>query len=190
MFLIPQDNIKNQSDLTIYNEMMQQHFRSRRTPEEMLKAFYVAQGDQMMSGEIKQHVTILNQADANFDTYSKSLETQRWSGIMKKMQNLHPVWYADYTDNEGRVMAKTAYNQLVKIFASPGAPNTDQAKQVKALISDYNKHQSIMSQYTMLNIQGAASNSETQNWENYLLRLKESDPRLSSVISTVFMKLG
>ena len=190
MFLIPQDNIKNQSDLTIYNEMMQQHFRSRRTPEEMLKAFYVAQGDQMMSGEIKQHVTILNQADANFDTYSKSLETQRWSGIMKKMQNLYPVWYADYTDNEGRVMAKTAYNQLVKIFASPGAPNTDQAKQVKALISDYNKHQSIMSQYTMLNIQGAASNAETQNWENYLLRLKESDPRLSSVISTVFMKLG
>jgi hypothetical protein len=190
MFLIPQDNVNNQSDLTIYNELLQQHLRTRRTPEEMLKAFYVAQGDQMMSGEIKQHVAAINQADANYDTYSKNLETQRWSGVMKKMQNLYPVWYADYTDNEGRVMAKTAYNQLLKIFASPDAPNTDQAKQVKALLSDYNKHQSVMSQYNMLNIQGIASTAETQNWENYLLRLKESDPRLSSVISTVFMKLG
>jgi len=111
---------------------------------------------------------------------------------MKKMQNLYPVWYADYTSNEGRVTARNAFNQLQKIFA-PGsnlAPDTEQARSVKALISDYNKHQSIMSQYTMLNIQGGPSTIETQNWENYLLRLKESDPRLSSVISSVFMKLG
>ena len=190
MFLLPQDNIKNESDLTIYNELMKMHLRSRRTPEEMLKAFYVAQGDQLMGGEIKQHVAAVAQAEANFDTYAKSIETQRWSGVMKKMQNLYPVWYADYTSNEGRVMATTAFNQLQKIFASNLAPDTEQARQVKALINDYNKHQSIMSQYTMLNIQGPASTMEKQNWEDYLLRLKESDPRLSSVISSVFMKLG
>jgi hypothetical protein len=190
MFLLPQDNIKNESDLTIYNDLMKQHLRSRRTPEEMLKAFYVAQGDQLMAGEIKQHVAVLNQAEANYDTYSKSVETQRWSGVMKKMENLYPVWYADYTSNEGRVTAKNAFNQLTKIFAANLAPDTEQSRSVKALISDYNKHQSIMSQYTMLNIQGGPSTMEKQNWENYLLRLKENDPRLSSVISSVFMKLG
>ena len=190
MFLLPQDNIKNESDLTIYNDLMKAHLRTRRTPEDMLKAFYVAQGDQLMSGEIKQHVAVLNQAEANYDTYSKSVETQRWSGVMKKMANLYPVWYADYTSNEGRVTAKNAFNQLTKIFASNLAPDTEQSRSVKALISDYNKHQSIMSQYTMLNIQGGPSTIETQNWENYLLRLKESDPRLSSVINSVFMKLG
>lgn len=190
MFLLPQDNIKNESDLTIYNDLMKQHFRSARTPEEMLKAFYVAQGDQMMSGEIKQHVAALNQADANYDTYSKNVETQRWSSVMKKMENIYPVWYADYTSNEGRVMARTAFNQLQKIFASGLAPDTEQSRQVKGLISDYNKHQSVMSQYTMLNIQGPVSTMEKQNWEDYLLRLKESDPRLSSVINSIFMKLG
>lgn len=190
MFLLPQDNVKNESDLSIYNELMSQHLRSRRTPEEMLKAFYVAQGDQMMAGEIKQHVAILNQAEANYDTYSKNIENDRWSAIMKKMANLHPIWYADYTNNEGRVMAQTAFNQLTKIFASNLAPDNEQSRLVKALIGDYNKHKAIMSQYTMLNVSGAPSTMETQNWENYLLRLKESDPRLSSVISTVFMKLG
>jgi len=103
---------------------------------------------------------------------------------------LYPVWYADYTSNEGRVMAKNAFNQLTKIFASNLAPDNEQSRSVKALIGDYNKHQSIMAQYTMLNIQGGPSTIETQNWENYLLRLKENDPRLSSIINSVFMKLG
>ena len=43
-FLIPQDNVKNQSDRTVYNELLGMHLRSQRTPEELLRQFYVAQG--------------------------------------------------------------------------------------------------------------------------------------------------
>ena len=111
-YLIPQDNATNESDRAVWSELMSMNLRSRRTPEESLKQFYIAQGDAMMSPLIKEHVQIINQAEANYDNYSKKVENDRWSQIMTKMKNLHPIWYADYTDNEGRVNAQTAYNQL------------------------------------------------------------------------------
>jgi hypothetical protein len=187
-FLIPQDNIKNESDRTVYNELMSMHLRSRYTPQELLKNFYVAQGDVMMSGQIKDHIAKLDQV--SFDPFLKSQETKRWSEVITKMKNLYPIWYADYTSGDKRIGAQTSYNQLVKIFSGDNPPQHDQAKLVQALVGDYQKHQATMSQYKMLNLQGNASQLETQNWEDYLLKLSETEPRLKSVIDGVFRKLG
>ena len=189
-YLIPQDNATNESDRAVWSELMSMNLRSRRTPEELLKQFYIAQGDAMMSPLIKEHVQIINQAEANYDNYSKKVENDRWSQIMTKMKNLHPIWYADYTDNEGRVNAQTAYNQLQLLFSRPDAPNHEQARLVKALMADYDVHQQRMMQYRALNIQGTLTKGEQDNWDNYLLRLAESEPRLNSVIYSVFRKLG
>lgn len=189
-YLIPQDNSKNESDRAVWAELMDMNLRSRRSPEQLLKQFYIAQGDAMMSPLIKEHVQIINQAEANYDSYSKKVENDRWSQIMAKMKNLHPIWYADYTDNEGRVNAQTAYNQLQLIFSRPDAPNHEQARLVKSLMADYNVHQQNMAQYRALNIQGTLTKIEQDNWDNYLLRLAESEPRLNSVIYSVFRKLG
>ena len=187
-FLIPQDNVKNESDRTIYNELMSMHLRSRYTPKELLKSFYVAQGDVIMSSQIKEHVAKMEQV--SFDPFLKSEETKRWSAVMAGMKNLHPIWYADYTSGESRINAQTSYNQLVKIFSGDNPPQHEQAKLIQGLIKDYQSHQSTMSQFKMLNLQGIASQQETQNWENYLLTLSEKDPRLKSVINGVFRKLG
>ena len=189
-WLIPQDNSKNESDRAVFAELMNMHLRSERTPTELLKQFYIAQGDAIMAPLIKEHVTILNQAQANYDTYTKQQETARWSAIMNKMKNLHPIWYADYTNPEGSKNAQTAYNQLQLIFSRPDAPTHEQAQMVKALMSDYQKHADIMAQYKSLNLQGPLNQAEKQNWENYLLRLSESEPRLKPVIDSVFRKLG
>ena len=187
-FLIPQDNIKNESDRTIYNELMSMHLRSRYTPKELLKSFYVAQGDVLMSGKIKDHVAKMEQV--SFDPFLKSEETKRWSTEMTRMKNLYPIWYADYTSGESRVNAQTSYNQLIKIFSGDNPPQHEQAKLVQGLIKDYQTHQSTMSQFKMLNLQGNASQQETQKWEDYLLTLSEKEPRLKSVINGVFRKLG
>ena len=187
-FLIPQDNVKNESDRTIYNELMSMHLRSRYTPQELLKSFYVAQGDVMMSGQIREHVARMEQV--SFDPFLKSQETKRWSEVMTKMKNLYPIWYSDYTSGERRTNAQTSYNQLIKIFSGENPPQHEQAKLVQALIKDYQAHQATMSQFKMLNLQGNASQQETQNWEDYLLTLSEKEPRLKSVIDGVFRKLG
>lgn len=190
-FLIPQDNAKNESDREVYNDLVGMHLRERRTPEELLKQFHIAAGDAVIAEDRKQHTEIITAAKANFDTYAQKEENDRWSAVMTKMKNLYPIWYKDYTNGEGKINANTAYNQLQKIFAdSKTEPKHEQAKMVKALMGDYQRHAAIMSEYNMLGIQGYATQDEVQNWQNYLMTLAENEPRLKSVINSVFMKLG
>jgi hypothetical protein len=190
-FLIPQDNAKNESDREVYNDLVSMHLREQRSPEELLRQFYIASGDAVISADRKLHTQIITAAKANFDTYAQQEENDRWSAVMTKMKNLYPIWYKDYTNGEGRINAQTAYNQLQKIFADPRTePKHEQAKMVKALMGDYQRHAGIMSEYNMLSIQGYATQDEVQNWQNYLMSLAENEPRLKPVINSVFMKLG
>lgn len=189
-YLIPQDNSKNQSDRSVYNELMTMHLRSQRTPEELLKQFYVAQGYAEMSPLIKQHVQALK--DAQGIPAATKLENDNWTAVMTKMKNLYPIWYSDYTNPDRRIDAQTAVNQLNKILSpeNPNQPKTEQAKLVKDLLDRYNNYQSQKSQFTMMNIRGAASQLNKQDWENYLMTRAEEEPRLNSVIYGVFLKLG
>lgn len=187
-FLIPQDNPKNESDRAIYNELFNMHLRSRKTPQELLNTFYIAQGDAMMEPLLKQHLE--NKQKYQFDPFLKQQEQQAWSNQMKMMKNFHPIWYDSYTSGAARTQAQTTYNQLIKIFSDPNAPQHDQAKLVKGLIQKYQAHQSVMNQYNMLNLQGVASTMEKQNWDDYLYSLREKEPRLKPVIDSVFRKLG
>ena len=187
-FLVPQDNSKNESDRAVYGELMNMHLRSQRTPQELLKQFYVSQGYAQMAPEIKQHVAALAQAQ-NIPAL-KQLESDRWSAVMTKMKNLYPLWYSDYTNPDRRIEAQTAVNQLNKIFTSPNPPQHEQAKLVKELLDKYNQYQSQKSQFNMMNIRGVASQMNKQNWEDYLMTRAEEEPRLNSVIYSVFLKLG
>ena len=106
------------------------------------------------------------------------------------MKNLYPIWYSDYSSADRRTNATVAYNQIQKILQSPDAPTNDQTKMVRGLVSDYQSHQNVMSQYKMMNIQGFLPTAEKQKWENYLTQLSVNNPRLNSVIKSVFLKLG
>jgi hypothetical protein len=187
-FLVPQDNSKNESDRAVYGELMNMHLRSQRTPQELLKQFYVSQGYAQMAPEITKHVAALQQAQ-NIPALAQ-LEQDRWSAVMTKMKNLYPLWYSDYTNPDRRIEAQTAVNQLNKIFTSPNPPQHEQAKLVKELLDKYNQYVSQKSQFNMMNIRGVASQMNKQNWEDYLMTRAEQDPRLNSVIYSVFLKLG
>lgn len=187
-FLIPQDNIKNESDRTVYNELLNMHLRSTKDYVKLLDSFYIAQGDAMMSDKIRQHIANLEQYQ--YDPFLKQQENKSWSAEMAKMQNLHPTWYQSYTSGAARRDAQVVYNQLVKVFSDPNPPEHKQAKLVQALMKDYQTHQATMSQFKALNLQGIASTSETQNWENYLYKMSIDKPELKSVIDSVFRKLG
>lgn len=186
-FLIPQENIKNESNRTVYNEILGMHFRSQRTPTELLKQFYIAQGDQAMSSQIQDHLAILKNA---IDPFSKQQERDRWSGVIGQMKNTFPIWYKDYTAGGAATNAQTAYNQMVKILSSPDAPKTDQTNLVNDLIQKYQQHQLVTSQYKALNIQGLLVQQQQTNWTDYLTQLAVDEPRLATVINSVFMKLG
>lgn len=189
-YLIPQDNSGNESDRSVYNDLVNQHLRIKRTPEELLRQFYVSQGDAMMGPLIKEHVANLNQA-ANI-SYLTSMEKTRWSGVIEKMKNVYPIWYNDYTSPDKRTNAGIAVNQLQSIFSedNKNQPKHEQAVLVKDLLNKYNSYAAQNAQFKMLNIQGFASQQNKQDWEDYLLARAEEEPRLKTIIYSVFMKLG
>ena len=189
-FLIPQEGLKEPANRTVYNELMTMHVRSIRTPEELLKQFYISQGDAMMSDQIKQHVQ--NLKDAQFSPALRRIESDRWSAIMDKMKNFYPLWYADYTSPDRRINAQTALNQLELIFspANTDKPNHPQAQLVEGLLRKYQNYKSQMDTFNMLNLRGGAATITKQGWEDYLLQLEVDEPRLKSVIDGVFRKLG
>jgi hypothetical protein len=189
-YLIPQDNAKNESDRDIYNTLLNRDFRRQRTPEQLLKNFYIAQGDEIMGTQIQEHLDKLKQLQ--YIPELKSMENDRWSGVMKKMQNLYPTWYEDYTSSQGRDNATRAVNQLNQIFSQPieKQPKHEQALLVKDLLMKYNNYKASMSTYSALNLQGIITQSQKDDWQNSLLTLADKDPRLKTIIYSVFLKLG
>jgi hypothetical protein len=186
-FLVPQDNVQSSSERTVYNELMSMHFRSQRTPEELLKQFYIAQGDQAMSAQIQEHRQIMKDAISPFQ---RETERARWSGVTSQMQNFFPIWYDDYTKGGSATNAKTAYNQIVNILNSPNRPQGKQIDLVEGLVKQYQQHQLQASQYKALNIQGFLAQQNQDSWNDYLTNLAVEEPRLATVINSVFMKLG
>lgn len=187
-FLIPQDG-KNASDINAFSEMVRMGLRSQRTPDELLKQMYISAGWQQIDAAMKQHVAAIQQYKANYDTYSQKLENDAWSQTMAKMENINPVWYKSYSGGEGRVDAKIAYNQLLKIYQNGAQPNNKQADLIGGLIQDYMAHQSTLNQYKQYSISGYSVKEENQNWQNHLLAVQVNQPQLDAVIKSVFSKL-
>jgi len=189
-FLIPQKTEK-QSSFEVFSEMVSMHLRSTRQPLDLIKQFYIAQGEYAITEERKKHYKALDDAKANFDTYSARVENDKWATTMKDMAKFYPIWYEDYRNPGGQGNAKKAFAQLNAIFANPAtAPKHEQALEVKKLLDSYNQHLSQMNTYSSMNINGFLPSQEKQNWEAYLYGLSVTKPELAPVIYGVFNKLG
>ena len=140
-----------------------------------------------MSQEIKQHLETIKTA---IDPFSRQQERTRWSGIVEQMKNFYPIWYKDYTSGGAATNAQTAYNHIVKILNSDQNPKDKQSQLVGDLVKKYQDHQQQMNQYQALNLQGFMVQQNKDSWNEYLTKLSVDEPRLTTVINSVFMKLG
>jgi hypothetical protein len=190
VFLIPEDAGPGNT-LAIHQQLIREHLRTQRTPLEFLNQFFIAQGNNTIAPLLTEHTALVNTYTQMQNSFLLQQENQRWSDIMGKMKTLQPTWYANYTSGAGRDNAALAIQQLQNIFADDAtAPKNEQANLVRSLLGDYQSHMNIMNQYKQLGITGQVVQMENQNWLTYLENLKTSDPRLSSVINTVFSKVG
>ena len=190
VYLIPQDPGPGNT-LDIHHQLIRDHLRQQRTPEEFFNQFFIAQGNNYIAPYLAQHTANVNAYKQMQNSYMLQQENQNWSDFMGKMKDTMPTWYENYTSGAGRDNAALAVSQLQNIFADPkGAPNTPQAKLVQGLLADYQGHMNIINQYKQLGITGQVVQMENQNWQTYLENLKTSDARLTSVINSVFSKVG
>jgi len=192
MYLVPQTPGDGTEDtLAIHQELIRQHIRSVRTPLEFMNQFYITAGNNFIAPLRDQHNQVVNSAKTNQDSYTLKQENDRWSVVMEKMRNMHPIWYADYTNGEGRNNAYLVLNQLQNIFADPRTePKHEQAVLVKALLNDYLHHASNLEEYKSYGVQTQMIQLENQNWQNHLDNILKKDARLAPIINSIFKRLN
>jgi len=188
-WLIPQTS-ESANNRDVYNELLAMHLREYRAPKELLRQFYIAHGDSVIGDALTAHNNRVQQFKDSMDTYGMQQERQQWSQVMQKMQYMHPIWYANYTGSSGKQSAQEAYDALTRIFSEPNPPTHDQARQVYALMQDYQKHKANLAQYSDLGLRGGLTTYENQDWTDYLTVLAQKNPQLQPIIKSVFMKLG
>jgi hypothetical protein len=190
VFLIPEDAGPGNT-LAIHQQLIREHLREQRTPLEFMNQFFIAAGNNFVAPYLAQHTATVNEYKQQQNSFMLQQENANWSDFMTKMKTMQPTWYENYTSGAGRDNAALALGQLQSIFADPKtAPKHEQAQLVQGLLNDYQAHMNIVNQYKQLGITGQVVNMENQNWQTYLENLKTQDTRLSSVINTVFSKVG
>ena len=188
LYLVPQAPSKTTEDMAVYNDLLRQHLRSVRTPQEFMNQMYIAAGDQAISPYMTIHKQRVAEMTANGDTTGLSQEATAWSGVMAKMKNLYPTWFSTYNSNASKANASVAFGQFKTIFGSPNAPTNEQAQQVKGLVNDYDVHAARLNDAKQ-NGDTESTKLEKDNWTNYLTNLETQDPRLKAVINSVFKRL-
>jgi len=190
-FLIPQKT-EEQSSYETFSEMVSMGMRKTRQPLDLIRQFYIAQGEYAISEERKNHYARLDQYKANFDTYSQQAENKNWTKTMDDMKVFFPIWYDENAPGKSaNANATKAYNQLNAIFADPKtAPKHEQALAVKSLLNEYNRYASTIKSYKDMSINGYLPTAEKQRFKDYLFSLAEKQPELKTVIYGVFNKLG
>lgn len=189
MFLVPQDPGAGNT-LAIHHQLIRDHLRENRTPQEFLDQFFIIQGNNYIAPYLEQHTQNVNTFRSMQNSFLLQQENQNWSAFMSQLKNTMPTWYDNYSSGGGRNSAALAVQQLQSIFSTPGyKPKTEQEKLVMGLMQDYQAHNATIEQYKNFGITGQLVDMENQNWSTYLENLKASDQRLQSVINSVFSKV-
>lgn len=186
-FLIPQTTSLSGDAQAIHDELIKMHLRSRKTPDEFMNSVYIAAGNNYVYSQKPIH----DKAMANLQAQGLSQTDERsaWSAFVKDYGSSNPIWQADYSSPVRTQNAQHVVGQLVTLFSSKTPPVGEQANLVSSLLRDYMVHTQSLQTFSDLYGQDAVT-TEKENWNNYLDTIVASEPRLNSVVNSVFRRLS
>jgi hypothetical protein len=186
-FLIPQTTSLSGDAQAIHDELIKMHLRSRKTPEEFMNSVYVSAGNNYIYSQKPIHDKAM--ADLAKAGLSQADERSSWSQFVKAYGMTNPIWEADYSSPVRTQNAQQAVAQLTNLFSSQNPPKGAQADLVGSLLNDYRIHTQSLTSFSDLYGQDAVSN-EKDNWKKYLDTIVSNEPRLNSVVNSVFRRLA
>lgn len=186
-FLIPQTTSTSGDAQAIHDELIKMHLRGNKTPDEFLKSVYIAAGNNFIYAQKPAHDKAM--ADLKAAGESQSAERASWSAFVKSYGATNPIWEADYSSPVRTQNAVHAVEQLQSIFADKNPPKGVQADLVSGLLRDWINHNQAVQTYADTYGQEAVT-TEKENWQAYLDTMATSEPRLNSVINSVFRRLA
>jgi len=179
MWLMPRPTSDKYS-AQAYLEEIANGLRTRDTPQQFLDAVYAENGDQIYYNALAQHEAAL-QSGAN-----PSQEYAKWGAFVQHLQATQPIWWEQFNNGKRQADAIQSINELQEIYNKGLAPKTTQAASVGALLQQFQAYeQEYMSAGTQSNY-SSAQKQIRDAWVQYCNGVKQSNPELDSVISSVF----
>jgi hypothetical protein len=191
-FLIPQVTSGSGDAQAIHDEVIKMHLRANKTPEEFLKSYYVAAGNNFISAQRAGHDKAMAQLAAQ--GAPQTAERAAWSAFVNQYGQMNPIWWDDYTSNAKKHVAAQAAQDFTQMFANKSDAEIsktygDQALPIKQLMDAWTQHTQAIIQ---LRASGATEYTKAENeaWQGWLKQVGSEQPQLNTVINSVFSRLG
>ena len=191
-FLVPQVTSGSGDAQAIHDEIIKMHLRANKTPEEFLKSYYVAAGNNFISSQRAAHDKAM--ADLAAQGAPQTAERAAWSAFVNQYGQMNPIWWDDYTSTAKKHVASQTIQDFTQMFADKSdaqiAKNYgDQALPIKQLMDAWMQHNQSVIQ---LRASGATEYTKAENeaWQSWLKQVGADQPQLNTVINSVFSRLG
>lgn len=190
-FLVPQEQGSGDVGL-IHDELLKMHLRERRTPETFRDALYVAMGNRRIASAKQAHDDYLKANAGN--KQAVDAENKHWGDYVQQVGLDNPIWWDSYQSQDKNHVADRAYSDLLKIFQSPKGEQvlqTTQGQLVGGMVKEYQGHLYRLAKIgsSRTQVANAARKVENDGWSKFLDQTAQTDPRLTSVIQSVFSRL-
>ena len=186
-YLIPQ--VADSADaLAVENKLLLDHFRSKVTSQQFLTSLYVKQGWQDLASSYAAYQTVLTDARKSNNRQAEYNIGQAWKQITANYGQSNPVWFANYNDPTRPVQSAKVISQFQTMNQKGLLPNTPEGNGIKDLLANYQYYHNGLLANTINGQHLPGYSTLMDVWYTYVDNLAVSNPRLQSVITSVFRR--
>jgi hypothetical protein len=184
-YLIPQ--VSDSSDsLAVENKLILDHYRSKISSTDFINSLYVKQGWQDLGQDYNAYQTALAQARKSGDRQAEYQIGQVWKQVTANYGQSNPVWYADYNNPTRPVQSQKVISQFQTMDKKGLLPNTPEGNGIKELLASYQDYHNGLLANTVNGQHLPGYSNLVDAWYTYVNNLAAANPRLQSVISSIF----
>lgn len=186
-YLIPQ--VADSADaLSVENKLLLDHFRSKVTSQDFLTSLYVKQGWQDLASSYADYQTALANARKQNDKQGEYQIGQIWKQVTSDYGQSNPVWFSSYNDPTRPIQSAKVISQFQTMEQKGLLPNTAEGNGIKELLASYQDYHNGLLANTVNGTHLPGYSNLMDAWYTYVDNLATSNPRLQSVITSVFRR--
>ena len=186
-YLIPQ--VADGKDATaVESKLILDHYRSKVTSQEFLTSLYVKQGWQDLAQDYTDYQTALTAARKQNNKQQEYQIGQIWKQVTSDYGQSNPVWFADYNNPTRAVDSAKVISQFQEMNTKNLIPNTPEGNGIKELLASYRDYHNGLIANTVNGQHLPGYSNLVDSWYTYVDNLATTNPRLQSVISSVFRR--
>lgn len=170
-------------DPAIYNEQLALALRHKKSPEQILKDIYVAEGNHQYF-EVDRPAYEAALAGVRDDPSAVRALKADWSSYVQQYGMAHPVWWDHLQSPDREHERALAIDQLHQIFTDGKAPEGAMTGDIRGVLEDWDNYQAALPASGVRDPELRRALEE--DWNLYLKGLVKAKPQLAAVVNRLF----